>query len=161
MTTKRSIGVSAVGLTAAVVAGLVALVLHGQVSDPPIAAAAGPTKQKATQSQQVRQAHQVVVALSRLATDPVALVASGAGPEMRAGARQAVPAGSKVSVAQRSWAPDGIGGGTIAVTVTPPGQSPVSYAAVMVYERGRWKVLATVPLSAASAPTSGAAGGTS
>src|SRR5262245_2895773 len=81
---------------------------------------------------------QVAAALNGLATDPSALVASGAvvqGP-----VSQAVPPGSTVSSDVRSWAPDGIGGGTMLVTVTPPGGKPVTYAAVMVQQDGRWKV---------------------
>jgi hypothetical protein len=99
------------------------------------------------------QAHQVAQALASLATDPQSLVASGAAGQVNGRARQAVPAGSTVAADERSWAPDGLGGGTMVVTVTAPRKPPVAYAAVMVSEGGRWKVLATFPLT-----TTGAAG---
>jgi hypothetical protein len=50
-------------------------------------------------------------------------------------------------VDEGSWAPDGLGGGTITVTVTPPGGKATTYTAVMITEGGRWKVLATMPLA--------------
>ena len=91
--------------------------------------------------------HDAATALARLAADPASLVAAGAQPQVGGGARQGVPAGSVVAVAERSWAPDGIGGGTMTVTVTPPGGAAVTYAAVMELETTGWKVLATVPLA--------------
>lgn len=97
----------------------------------------------------------MAVALSRLATDPRSMVAAAAGTQFGSRARQAVPADSKVTVDEGSWAPDGAGGGVITVTVTPPGQGPRSYAAVMVNEAGTWKVLATVPLGIPAGGTPG------
>ena len=88
-------------------------------------------------------------ALSALATDPDSLVADAARPLVGAEARQAVPVGSIVTPDERTWAPDGVGGGTLAVRVTPPGGPAVDYAAVMVREAGGWKVLATLPLNPA------------
>jgi hypothetical protein len=103
------------------------------------------------------QAEEVAAALAKLSSDPVSLVASKAGPEALAGARVAVPAGSKVDVAKTSWASDGVGGGTVMVTVSPPQTAPVTYAAVMVHESNGWKVLATMPL-ASSTPVPSSAG---
>jgi hypothetical protein len=99
------------------------------------------------------QAHQVAQALASLATDPQSLVASGAAGQVNGRARQAVPAGSKVVVDEKSWAPDGLRGGTMAVTVTAPGKPPVTYVAVMVSEGRRWKVLATFPLTTTASAT--------
>src|SRR6266566_3387528 len=99
------------------------------------------------------QARHVAAALRRLATDPQSLVASGARTQVDGRARQAVPAGSVVVPDARSWAPDGLGGGTMLVTITAPGQAPVRYYAVMVREAGHWKVLATIRVPA-RAPTS-------
>src|SRR5690348_16943017 len=82
----------------------------------------------------------VATALRRLAVDPGGLIASGAGID-QASARRAVPSGSTVNPDVASWAPDGLGGGTMLVTVTPPGGRPATYAAVMVQEQGQWKVL--------------------
>ena len=61
-------------------------------------------------------------------------------------ARRAVPKGSKVTPIQRTWAPDGAGGGTMTVRVAAPGKPPVTYATVMVREPDGWKVLATIPM---------------
>lgn len=117
----------------------------------------GPRNAPAHTSTQVQappgQARRVAAALRKLSTDPQSLVASGARVQVDGRARQAVPAGSAVVPDVRSWAPDGMGGGTMLVTVTAPGQAPVRYYAVMVMEGGQWKVLATVRM-AANAPQS-------
>jgi hypothetical protein len=97
------------------------------------------------------QAGQVAAALQRLASDPESLVASGARSEVRGQARQAVPPGSTVVPDVKSWAPDGVGGGSMLVTIKAPGKSPASYYAVMVREDGQWKVLATIGLPRAAA----------
>jgi len=104
----------------------------------------------AAEASSPEQARQVAQALASLTTDPQSLVASGAAGQVNGRARQAVPAGSKVVVDEKSWAPDGLGGGTIMVTVTAPGEPPVTYATVMVPEDGKWKVLATFPLTTTS-----------
>jgi hypothetical protein len=95
-----------------------------------------------------RQAREVGNALGKLATDPESLVASTSQQRVAGQSRQGVPAGSIVTADERSWLPDGAGGGVMTVTVTPPGHHPVSYAAVMQHEIGGWKVLATLALPA-------------
>ncbi|MDG5808735.1 hypothetical protein P9869_40120 [Streptomyces ossamyceticus] len=92
------------------------------------------------------QAQQVAAALEKLATNPSSLVAAGAQAEVKGRAAQGVPKGSKVTPEPATWAPDGAGGGVMAVTVAAPGRPTVSYAAVMVNENGAWKVLATMKL---------------
>jgi hypothetical protein len=109
----------------------------------------GPVAAVSASPSSAADARDVVAALGALGSDPQSLVAAGAAQDVATRARQAVPIGSKVTAAEQSWASDGVGGGTIMVTVTPPGQPPVSYAAVMVREGGRWKVLATLPLAVA------------
>lgn len=116
----------------------------------PVAATSSSTASPSGASQ---QAHQVASALSRLVSDPQSLVAGGAAAQLGSRARQAVPAGSKVTVNEASWAPDGAGGGVITLTLTAPGQAARTYVAVMVAEAGGWKVLETVPLEAAPAAT--------
>lgn len=96
----------------------------------------------------VSQAREVGSALSKLATDPESLVASSSQKRVAGQARQAVPAGSTVTPDEKSWLPDGVGGGVMTVTITPPGHPPVGYAAVMEHEPGGWKVLATLALPA-------------
>jgi len=59
-------------------------------------------------------------------------------------AESALPKGSKISPEAASWAPDGIGGGTINVVMTVPGQADSRYVAVMVKEDGQWKLLGTM-----------------
>lgn len=144
--TKRTVlavGAAAV-LVAAAAAAAFLLRAHG-ASHP----AAGRIPAAASSTAPAGQAQQVAAALSKLAADPQSLVATGARDEVGSRSGQAIPAGSRVSSDVTSWAPDGIGGGTMIVTVTPPGKPPARYAAVMVTEHGAWKVLATFPLDAA------------
>lgn len=100
-------------------------------------------------------AHRVADALRKLPDDPQALLASAAKGQVADRARQAIPPGATVTPVEKSWAPDGVGGGTMLVTVAVPGHAPVTYDAIMVSEGGEWKVLATIPVAAspsASAP---------
>jgi hypothetical protein len=94
----------------------------------------------------VSQAREVGSALGKLATDPEFLVASSSQQRVAGQARRAVPAGSTVTPDEKSWLPDGVGGGVMTVTITPPGHPAVRYAAVMEHEPGGWKVLATLVL---------------
>jgi hypothetical protein len=94
------------------------------------------------------QARQVASALRRLPANPRSLVASAARSQVNGRAARAFPPGTTVAPDTRSWAPDGIGGGTMLVTVTRPGRPVVSYDAIMVREAGRWKVLATIRIVA-------------
>lgn len=93
------------------------------------------------------KAHDVATALSALVTDPASLVAAQAGLDVKAHAADAVPKGSTVTADEKSWEPDGLGGGVMTVTVIAPGKSPATYAVVMVEEGSQWKVLATVPVT--------------
>jgi hypothetical protein len=89
-------------------------------------------------------AHAAAVALKGLSANPAGVLATDT-TSLVADPRSAVPAGTTVSANEGSWAPDGTGtGGTLDVTVTYPGRSPVTYLAVMVKEASGWKVLATV-----------------
>jgi hypothetical protein len=110
---------------------------HHQTGDPLTAT---------SQAQKQAQAQQVAAALRKLPTDPQALVASEAQAQVNGRARQAIPPGTRVIPDARSWAPDGVGGGTMLVTITVPKHSQVSYDAIMVSEGGQWKVLATIPV---------------
>ncbi len=93
------------------------------------------------------EASAVASALSKLASSPQELAATGSGitPDQ---ARVALPPGTVVSPEPSSWSPDGTGtGGAMRVTVTPVGGQPQAYLAVMVNEFGTWKVLATLPVT--------------
>jgi hypothetical protein len=146
MTKGRRWALAATGVAVvAVVVGIVVLTLNLQRK------AADPAAKVASPG----QARQVAQALASLTTDPQSLVASGAARQVDGRARRAVPAGSTVVVDEQSWAPDGVGGGTITVTVQAPGKPPVSYATVVVPEDGTWKVLATFPLRTSKSGTAG------
>src|ERR1022692_1850100 len=153
MVTRRSLGLFA-GTGVVVVSALVisALRLGNLWSSGPRSA---PARSSVSVQATPRQADQVAAALRKLATDPRSLVASGARPGVGGRARQAVAPGSTVVPDPRSWAPDGLGGGTMLVTITAPGRVPVSYYAVLVREAGQWKVLATIGLPAPVAASPG------
>ena len=158
MVIERAVVLSVVGGTVAIALGIVVVVANQEsvgvgVSSPGLTENQGTAVPTGTAPATVSQAREAGVALARLAVDPASLVASGAGPEALAGARIAVPAGSKVEVAESSWAPDGVGGMTVMVSVTPPEGVPVTYAAVMVREAGGWKVLATLPVASTPPPS--------
>jgi len=154
---KRGVVWFTAGGALAVVIGLGLVVINQQTGDARQRSSLstqsqtkGTHKAKQKPTPKPTQAEEVVAALAKLVSDPASLVASGAGPEALAGARVAVPAGSKVDVAKPSWASDGVGGGTVLVTVSSPQNPPVTYAAVMVHESDGWKVLATVPLASST-----------
>jgi hypothetical protein len=100
----------------------------------------------ATSAGRRKQARQVRRALLNLERNPDALVANASRDRVGKRARRAVPRGSKVTPVQRTWSPDGTGGGTMTVKIKAPGKRQVAYAAVMVREAGGWKVLATIPV---------------
>jgi hypothetical protein len=85
--------------------------------------------------------------LRTLARNPAGLVADEAVRQLGPHATRAVPPGSVVTPDVASWAPDGIGGGTMLVSLASPGRAPVTYAAVMVFEHGGWKVEQTFPVT--------------
>lgn len=93
------------------------------------------------------QAQEVAAALSKLAEDPAALASGYLKKQVAADPAAAVRPGSKVEANPDSWAPDGIGGGTMIVTVTPPGGPAREYLAVVVKEPDGWKVGLTLPIS--------------
>jgi hypothetical protein len=95
-----------------------------------------------------REAQRVADALRKLPDDPQALVASEAQGQVAGRARQAVPPGTTATPDEKSWSPDGVGGGTMLVTVAVPGHAPVTYDAIMVSQGGQWKVLATILVAA-------------
>lgn len=124
---------------AVVVVGLALMFLWLPGDEAPGASGAGTERSD-------QQAEAVVEALARLESSPDELVAESAREHVGQEARVGVPAGSAVEVDRDSWRPDGLGGGTIVVTVTPPGQGPQPYVAVMVQEPDGWKVIGSLPL---------------
>ncbi|KIA72653.1 hypothetical protein ANMWB30_24210 [Arthrobacter sp. MWB30] len=81
-------------------------------------------------------------ALSRLPENPADGIS--AVTKQSFDADVALPPGSKLAPEVSSWAPDGIGGGTMNVVMSVPGQADSRYVAVMVKEDGQWKLLGTM-----------------
>lgn len=96
------------------------------------------------------EAHAVAAALIALPNNPQRLVAADAEATVAGQARRAIPAGTTVAPDEKSWRPDGVGGGTMLLGVQLRGQLAVTYLAVMVREAGNWKILATMPVPAAT-----------
>jgi hypothetical protein len=91
-------------------------------------------------------AQDVADALSKLPSRPQDLVATDVGSVVTAQARKAIPKNAQVTADPASWHADGLGGGTITVTVRIPGGATTVYTAMMIKERSGWKVLATIPM---------------
>lgn len=88
------------------------------------------------------EADEVAAALESLVHSPAAGAAEETRPTVNPDT--ALPPGSKIIPDSSTWAPDGIGGGTMNVVLSLQGQEDRRYVAVMVKENGEWKVLATL-----------------
>jgi hypothetical protein len=124
------------------------VVRPGESASAPLATATA-TSSGAAPAEAVRM-------LERLPSDPGAAIATGMRgltPDPRAG----VPAGWVLKAEPRTWSPDGMGGGTMAVTLTPPGGPATEYLVYLTDEGGSWKVVATLPVEGTAAPTATAA----
>src|SRR6266576_3269097 len=101
----------------ALIAGVgIALFIGGRGS----AGAAAPASAQslsASAAARAMDAKRVADALRRLPDDPQALVASEAEGQVADRARRAIPRGTTVAPDEKSWAPDGVGGGTMVVSV--------------------------------------------
>lgn len=102
------------------------------------------------QKQGRRGGHGIAAIVDRPAFGVLGL-GQAAGRKCRPG--QAVPTGSIVSIDGSTWSPNGVGGGTILVTITAPNSSPASYLTLVSAYDGVWKVDATMPGNAATAVT--------
>ena len=91
-------------------------------------------------------AQEVADALGKLASRPQDLVAADVGSTVLAQARKAVPKNALVTADPASWHADGLGGGTITVTVRIPKGTTTVYTAMMIKEPSGWKVIATIPM---------------
>lgn len=134
----RTQGIAA-GVTAAVVLGLGVSVFAFAGDDEGPAA---PRKARPA----AEAAAEVAAALSRLADNPDSLIAADVRSAIGTQARAAVPAGTTVTPNVATWQPDGLGGGTMTVTLVGGGQPTVVYSAVMIEEDDGWKVVGTIPL---------------
>ena len=140
----------AVTATLVVVGGSVtAGYLHWHDSSP-AAPEAGPVAPAQPGSE---EASAVADALRTLASKPQSLVAADVQSAVAGNAGKAIPRGATVTPNQGTWHPDGLGGGTMTVTVAS-GAKTATYSAIMLKERTGWKVLGTVPMypSVAAAP---------
>ena len=135
---SRVLGSVAVAVTVLAVAVLLWLVdpFSWRNAEPPTTSPAPPT------SAARAEADEVAAALEALVQNP----AAGAAEETRptVDPDTALPLGSKITPDSSTWAPDGIGGGTMNVVLSLGGQPDRRYVAVMVKEDGEWKVLATL-----------------
>ncbi|MBA3742566.1 MAG: hypothetical protein H0X00_06480, partial [Sporichthya sp.] len=135
-----------------ITAGVVAVVVFGAGITLAVSGGGGDGgTDNSTSKPGLGEAATVAEALGKLADSPDTLVASDVRSAVGARAREGVPAGSTVSANAASWQPDGLGGGTMTVTVTSPGQPAATYSAVMVKEQTGWKVVGTVPLAPSNA----------
>ncbi|GAA0610646.1 hypothetical protein GCM10009547_10860 [Sporichthya brevicatena] len=134
-----------------ITAGVVAAVVLGAGVTLAVSGGGGNGSDNSGNKPGLEEAAAVAEALGKLADDPANLVASDVRSAIGGRAREAVPAGSTVSANPATWQPDGLGGGTMTVTVTSPGQPAVTYTAVMVKEQSGWKVVGTVPMNPANA----------
>lgn len=107
--------------------------------------AAVPTISAGPSSEAPGDAEAAASALFALTDNP----ANGVATEARQSLNVAValPPGSKLAPEASSWGPDGVGGGTMNVVLSIPGQPDTRYVAVMVKEDGAWKVLGTLEQS--------------
>lgn len=98
-----------------------------------------------------KDAEEVAAALAKLATDP----ASVASKDMKAkiDPKLAIPPGSTVEPKPHTWAPDGLGGGTMTVSLAVPGEAPEKYLALMDKEPDGWKISMTILLNDTPTPT--------
>lgn len=142
-----------------IVAGVVAVVVLGAGVTLAASGGGGDGGGPASAQPGLEEAAAVAAALESLASKPDDLVASDVRSAVGARAREGVRAGSSVSANAASWQPDGLGGGTMTVTVTSPGQAAVTYSAVMVKEEDGWKVLGTVPMAPSNAGSTPAESG--
>lgn len=147
---RTAAGFAAIAVIGMVVVGGVVLWPGGDEPPPSGRPTASSTASPDTATQQ--EARDVAVALGRLAVDPESLLASAARDQFSGRAQEAVPPGSTVEVNERSWSPDGLGGGVITLTVTTPGQGTAEYAAIVLEEGSEWKVAATVPITDQAPP---------
>lgn len=142
-----------------IVAGVVAVVVLGTGVTLAISGGGDDGDGASTGQPGLEEAAAVAAALEGLASEPDELVAADVRSAVGSRARQGVPAGSTVSANPASWQPDGLGGGTMTVTVTSPGQAAVTYSAVMVKQADGWKVLGTVPMAPSNAGSTPAESG--
>jgi len=138
---RRYVVAGAVALVVCAAGGVGAVLLTGDEDPPPQVAppVAAPSKD---------DARDVAAALAKLPSRPQDLVATDIRSAVAAKAREGVPKNATVSADQATWHADGLGGGTITVTVRVPGQPVAIYTAMMIKEASGWKVVATIPMLA-------------
>lgn len=146
---RRNLVIASAAVALIVVAGAAIYLLR--IRDTGEQAQAGqpsvPPTSTGTSAVPANQAHDVALALRALGEDPGSLVASSSRAQVGDRVLKGVPPGSTVVPDEASWAPDGVGGGVIAVSLRSPGLPTTDFAVVMVLESGHWKVAATVPIS--------------
>jgi hypothetical protein len=116
-----------------------------------VVGASATTGPSASISSRGKDAEDVALVLSRLATDPASVAAKDMKDKVDP--KVAVPPGSVIEPKPNTWAPDGLGGGTMTVSLTVPGEAPEKYLALMDKEVDGWKVSMTMLLNSAPTPS--------
>lgn len=86
----------------------------------------------------------VAQAVQNIPGDPAGYLSSQS--PLRSAATSAFPPGTITRIVQDTWSQTVDDQGLVQVDITRPGKNTEKYAAMMVLEDGRWKVLATVPV---------------
>lgn len=89
-------------------------------------------------------------ALNKLAEDPASLASKTIKQRVSSNAAAAVQPGSTIEPDTSTWGPNPLGGGTMEVAITPPGQPKRQFIALMGKEGGAWKVKMTWPVTPAT-----------
>ncbi|WP_284982341.1 hypothetical protein [Arthrobacter sp. efr-133-TYG-118] len=143
---RRTIFISGGAAIAIFVVGLLSWwVLAGArgTPTPPVATASATGSSASRTSSPVPT--EVADAISSLPADPAEYVSTQS--PVRAEYGQAFPPGTKTHVVENSWSTSGASQGLVQVEISKPNQADQTYAAMMVLEDGKWKVLATVPVT--------------
>lgn len=85
---------------------------------------------------------EVAAAIQSLPSSPAKYLSTTS--PVKDAASSAFPSGTKTEVVDNSWSDQGDNQGLVQVTISRPGQDQETYAAMMVLEDGKWKLLGTI-----------------
>ncbi|MFF1880155.1 hypothetical protein ACFVVC_01635 [Pseudarthrobacter sp. NPDC058196] len=118
---------------------------RGTPTQPPSPAATAAVTKPTASGMSSPVPTEVADAISSLPKDPAEYVSTQS--PVRADYAQAFPPGTKTHVVENSWSISGASQGLVQVEISKPNEADQTYAAMMVLEDGKWKVLATVPVT--------------
>lgn len=133
------VGVSIVlvALAAAVIVFFVFQQQGSGVTDPPTDGPTGPSNPQEGESEAEQVAQMLRGATENLEASVIDELKDDLDPSI------ALPEGSILEPFEETWAPDGIGGGTINMVLRIPGEPDEYYLVVVVEESGSWKIMST------------------